>query len=267
MASPQVAGTYITKDRPDDDALAKAVTAQPDMALLVIQGLGMMGIPGVTAKAFTALAEANVNVVLLSQSANEQSVGICVRGSDKEKGLAALHEQFTHPIQRGDVERIYPLDPVGIVTVVDDHMRYRTGLTGKMFSTLGRSGINVLTIAEGASETNISAVVASEDLPAAVQALHEAFCFGRRRAHVFLFGVGTIGQQLLELMDAQSEPWLDTLNLKMCLVGLANSKRMAWNTSGIPFLEARNRLNKEGSSVELHTIIDHLTQSRLDRLS
>ena len=264
--TPEAAGTYITRQRPDDNALAKAVTTQPNMALLVVAGLGMMGIPGVTAKALEALASAGINVVLLSQASHEQSVGICIKESDKDRGLAALKEQYSEALSRGDVDDIYALGPVGIVTVVDDHMRYRTGLTGKMFSTLGRSGINVLTIAEGASETNISAVVAGEDLRAAVQALHEAFCFGRRRAHVFMFGVGTIGDQLLELMDSQSQPWLDQLNLNMCLVGVANSKKMAWNTSGIPPAQAKAVLDEEGEAARIDTIVDHLTTSRLDRL-
>ena len=264
--SPELAGTYITRERPDDNALAKAVTAQPDMALLVISGLGMMGIPGVTARAFEALATEGINVVLLSQAANEQSVGICIKMSDKDVGLSALKVQFSAAIARGDVDDIYALEHVGIVTVVDDHMRYRPGLTGKMFSTLGRSGINALTMAEGASETNISAVVADEDLQAAVQALHEAFCFGRRRAHVFMFGVGTIGDQLLALMDAQTQPWLDQLNLNMCLVGVANSKKMIWNTSGIPFKKAQELLDAQDQGASIDTIVQHLTTSRLDRL-
>ncbi len=266
IITPQAAGTHITRERPEDDALAQAVTAQSDMALLIIAGLGMMGIPGVTAKAFSALAAAQINVVLLSQSSNEQSVGIVIRASDRDKGLAALEDVFHEALKRGDVSRIYSLDPVGIVTVVDDHMRYRPGLTGKMFSTLGRTGINVLTIAEGASETNISAVVGSDDMPAAVQALHEAFCYGRRRAHVFMFGVGTIGKQLLELMYKQSQPWLETLNLRVCLVGLANSQQMVWNTRGIPLDRALALLDEEGIGIDLDTLVEHLSRSRLDRL-
>ena len=266
VKTPEAAGTYITQERPDDNALAKAVTAQSDMALIIIAGLGMMGIPGVTAKAFESLASADINIVLLSQSANEQSVGICIDLEDKDRGLDALKTQFSAALSRGDIDDIYALEPVSIVTVVDDHMRYRSGLTGKMFSTLGRSGINVLTIADGASETNLSAVVASEDLQAAVEALHEAFCFGRRRAHVFLFGVGTIGDQLLELMDLQTQTWQDQLNLNICLVGVANSKKMAWNTRGIPVTQARDLLNAKGDTADLDTIVHHLTTSRLDRL-
>ena len=266
LARPEAAGTFITRTRPDDDALAQAVTAQPGKALLVIAGLGMMGIPGVSARAFEALAAVGINIVLLSQSANEQSVGICIDLADKDRGLEALRKQFAQAIARGDIDTIYSLDPVGIVTVVDDHMRYRTGLTGTMFSTLGRSGINVLTIADGGSETNISAVVAGEDLRAAVQALHEAFCFGRRRAHVCLLGVGTIGKHLLELMEKQSQPWLDRLNLNICLVGVANSRKMAWDTNGIPFAGAVHRLHEEGTPANLPTLIEHLSNSRLDRL-
>ena len=164
------------------------------------------------------------------------------------------------------MDRIYALEPVGIVTAVDDYMRYQPGLTGKMFSTFGRSGINVLTIADGASENNLTAVVDGKDLQAAVQSLHEAFCLGRRRAHVFMFGAGTIDRQLLELMEQLSEQWLDALNLHMCLVGVANSRHMIWDTRGIPFEAALSQLEAGMQTRDLEAIVEHLASCRLDRL-
>ena len=262
----EAAGTVISSDLSNAEHLAKAVTARDELCLLVLEGLGMKEVVGIMARALEVLAEASVNVVLLSQASTEQSAGIVIGHEEKDRGLTILREQFAAELDAGDIERIYSLDPVGIVTAVDDHMRYQPGLTGQMFSTFGRSGINVLTMADGASENNISAVVDGQDLPAAVQALHEAFCLGRRRAHVFLFGAGTIGRQLLELMEQLSAQWLEHLNLHICLVGLANSRHMVWNKRGIEFDEALRQLNAAALARDLEAIVDHLATSRLDRL-
>ncbi|MEM8484566.1 MAG: ACT domain-containing protein [Bacteroidota bacterium] len=259
-------GTKITNESGKEDGLARGITAQTGLSLIAIEGLGMTGVPGITAHAFSALAAADINLVLLSQASTEQSIGIVIKRADKTRALDLLEKAFAPRLAAGEVSRIYALDDVGIVTVVDDHMRYRPGLTGSMFSTLGRSGINVLTIADGASESNLSAVVAGEDVAAAVQALHEAFCFGRRVAHVFMFGVGTIGGKLLKLMEQQAEAWLSDLNLKISLVGLSNSRHMIWNKRGIPFNRARDTLLQAEDPLDVQAIFKHLIESRLDRL-
>ena len=263
---PPAPGTIIGRTSAETTYPAKAVTGQDNLCLLVIEGFGMKGVAGLMAGALGALAAEGINIVMLSQAATEQSAGIVIDHAEKARGLDILRRRFADDIASGAIRRVYALDPVGVVTAVDDHMRYRPGITGRMFSTFGRSGINVLTIADGASENNISAVVDEADLPAAVQALHEAFCLGRRRAHVFLFGTGTIGRQLLELMHRQSDAWLDTLNLHLCLVGIANSRRMLWDTRGIPFDEALEKLDDATHPRDLEAIVRHLAGSRLDRL-
>lgn len=262
----EATGTTISSESPETEQLAKGITAQSDLSLLVIDGLGMVGIPGITARAFKALASESINIVLLSQASTEQSIGIVVAQNKQADALKLLEAAFADRMAAGEISRIYALDFVGIVTVVDERMRYKSGLTGKMFSTLGRSGINVLTIADGASESNLSAVVAGRDLPAAVDALHEAFCRGRRVAHVFMFGTGTIGGQLLTLMQQQANYWLQELNLKIRLVGLSNSRHMVLHKTGIAFNEALTELEKSDRPRDVDAIMHHLINSRLDRL-
>ncbi len=266
LDAPSFEGTIITKLGLESEQLAKAVTAQSGLALIVIEGLGMMGIPGITAHAFGALASEDINIVLLSQASTEQSIGIVIDQDKKDAALTLLKDAFHDKLAKRKISRIYVIKSVGVVTVVDDQMRYRLGLTGKMFSALGRSGINVIAIADGASENNISAVVAGEDLPAAALTLHETFCFGRRIAHVFMFGAGTIGGKLLKLMREQSQKWLSDLNLKICLVGLSNSKHMIWDKAGIAFEKAIPELKKAEQPLDLKAIVNHLINSRLDRM-
>jgi aspartokinase/homoserine dehydrogenase 1 len=259
-------GTWIDRDGGEGRGMAKAVTAIETAGLIVIEGVGMMGISGIAARALGALAEARINVVMLSQAATEQSIGILVRLPDLEPALHAAQRGLSRELDRAEVQRVYALPDLGVVTVVDDHMRYRPGLTGRMFSTLGRAGINVVTMAEGASETNISAVVGARDLKRAVQSLHESFALGRQRAHVFLFGAGTVGKMLLEMMGDQAEPLLDTLNLHLQLVGLANTRGIAWDVDGIPFSEGLDRLRNASGRLDQDAITQHLIDSRLDRL-
>ncbi len=259
-------GTTITATVEKNEGPAKGITAQTGLCLLALEGLGMAGVPGITAHALQTLAAEGINIVLLSQASTEQSIGIVVAQDAQTRALALLEAAFKEKLATGEISRVYALDSVGIVTVVDDNMRYRPGLTGRMFSTLGRSGINVLTIADGASESNLSAVVAGEDVPAAVQALHEAFCFGRRVAHVFMFGAGTIGGKLLKLMEQEADAWLKDLNLKISLVGLSNSRHMIWDKRGIPFETAREALLQAEEPLDVDAIFNHLVQSRLDRL-
>ncbi|MDZ4701562.1 MAG: ACT domain-containing protein [Rhodothermales bacterium] len=259
-------GTRVDHTTGNTQGVAKAVTAIEGAGLVVIEGAGMMGIPGIAARALGALAEASINIAMLSQASTEQSIGIIVRQGDLQAALEAARRGLAEEIERSEVQRIYALPNLGVVTVVDDNMRYRPGLTGRMFSTLGRAGINVLTMAEGASETNISAVVEETDLKRAVQALHEAFALGRQRAHVFLFGAGTVGGMLLEMLGRQAEPLLEQLNLHLQLVGIANSKGIVWNVDGIDFDKGLAELARASVHLDQQAIIRHLINSRLDRL-
>ncbi|MEZ4702179.1 MAG: ACT domain-containing protein [Rhodothermales bacterium] len=264
--APEAPGTRIDHTTGSTQGMAKAVTAIEGAGLVVIEGAGMMGIPGIAARALGALAEAGINIVMLSQASTEQSIGIIVCQQSMEPALQAARKGLAHEIERGEVQRVYVLPHLAVVTVVDDNMRYRPGLTGRMFSTLGRAGINVVTMAEGASETNISAVVEEADLKRAVQALHEAFALGRQRAHVFMFGAGTVGSMLLKMLGQQTETLLEQMNLHMQLVGLANTKGILWDVDGIPFEEGVARIRQASERLDQDAIIQHLINSRLDRL-
>src|SRR5690606_25128298 len=153
-----------------------------------------------------------------------------------------LREAFELEIRRGDVGRIYTIEGCAVLSVVGDQMRHRPGLAGRMFSTLGRSGVNVLAIAQGASETNISTVVRDAEVRQAVRALHDEFALVRHRVHVFLIGTGVVGKALLRMLARQAPVLLEQLNLNLQLVGLANRRQLAWDVGGIPFEAALDRL-------------------------
>ena len=263
---PDEVGTLISGDVTRAEGHVKAITTVQGVALVMLEGAGMMGIPGISARAFTALAERRINVLMISQASSEQNICIAVPESAAEAATAALENAFALERARGDVSRIFARRGCAILSAIGEQMRERPGLAGRMFSTLGRSGVNVLAIAQGASETNISAVVRGADMKQAVRALHEAFALARVRAHVFLIGTGVVGQKLLELMQQQAPVLLETLNVNLQLVGLANTRQMIWDVEGIPFAEAQVRLAARDRSTDLEAILKRLAESRLDRL-
>jgi aspartokinase/homoserine dehydrogenase 1 len=263
---PERAGTLISGAITRAEGHVKAITTVRGVALVMLEGAGMIGTPGISARAFSALAERRINVLMISQASSEQNICIAVPSDDAAAATDALEDAFQPERARGDVSRIFAQKDCAIVSAVGEEMRQRPGLAGRMFSTMGRSGVNVLAIAQGASETNISAVVRDTETQQAVRALHEAFALARTRAHVFLIGTGVVGEKFLELAAEQASVFLEEMSLNLQLVGLANTSQMVWDAEGIPFDGALDRLDDEDRSTDLEVILERLAESRLDRL-
>lgn len=264
--NPKGHGTTITVETGPAEGYVKAITTIRGVAVVILEGKGMIGVPGISARAFGALAAKHINVLMISQASSEQSICIVVREAEAEEAVEVLKASFQFEIARGDVSNVSAQSDCAVVSAVGDYIFQRPGLAGRMFSTLGRGGINVLAIAQGASETNISAVVRDSDVRQAVRALHEAFALRRNRAHLFLIGTGVIGKKLLEMLAAQAPVLLERENLNVQLVGVANRRQMIWDIEGIPFAETLDRLATADGPQDLDTVMQHLVQSRLERL-
>jgi len=264
--NPDAPGTIIMEASTHTEGHVKAVTAIRDVSVVMVEGTGMIGVPGISARAFGALADHRINVLMIAQASSEMSLCIVVREAVSSEAVEALKQAFDIELSRGDVSNIYAHPQCAIVSVVGDYMRERHGLAGRMFRTLGSSDINVVAIAQGASETNISAVVRDGEVRPAVQALHTEFALVRRRAHLFIVGTGGVGKTLIRLLSDQQQKLLDNLHLSFTLVGLADIERMVFDDNGITFGEALIRLQTGGERVDLEKIIDFLVASRLNRL-
>ncbi len=263
--NPSAPGTLISKDTTTMEGHVKAITTIRDVAVVMLEGTGLVGIPGISARALTALAARNINVFLIAQASSEQSLCTVVSAENAEISTRLIREEFELELVRGDVARVFSIGQCAIVSVVGDNMRQRPGLAGRMFSTLGRDGVNVLAIAQGASETNISAVVSDAEGKHAVHVLHDEFALLRHRVHVFLIGAGVVGRALLKMLEDQQETLLHGLRLNIHLVGLANTRKMAWNVGGIPFAEALDAL-EQGEPGGIDAVMDQLREGRLHRM-
>jgi aspartate kinase len=154
------------------EKVIKAVTAIRKQRLVTVEGRGMLGVPGVAARAFGAVASTGTSVPLITQASSEQSICFAVPSEAAVAVLEAIESAFVHEIEDEDIDRVWSTDDVSIVTVVGAGMRHTVGVAGRVFSRLGNTGVNVLAIAQGSSEVSISLVVASEDTERAVKALH-----------------------------------------------------------------------------------------------
>ncbi len=263
--NPTAAGTLITSHSYKVALRVKAISTIRSVAVIMIEGGGMMGVPGITVRVFGSLAQCDVNVLMIAQASSEQNICLMVRDADADKAAAVLKKEFAMELARRDVNKIFTVPSCAVVSAVGDHMRLHPGLAGRMFATLGRSRVNVLSIAQGAAETNISAVVRDDDVRRAVRALHEAFPLARLRAHVCLIGPGRVGAKLITLMGEQHDNLLDSVRLNLHLVGVANSIRMAWNADGIPTGTALQALSS-GRPASMDWLVQQLGASRLERL-
>ena len=263
--NPKAAGTLITSDSRKVDLRVKAISTIRSVAVVMIEGGGMIGVRGIAARVFGELAKGDVNVLMIAQASSEQSICLVVREGDADKAVTTLRGEFRPELAQGDITNIFAIPSCAVVSAVGDHMRLHPGLAGRMFATLGRSRVNVLSIAQGAAETNISAVVRDEEVRRAVRALHESFPLARLRAHVCLIGPGRVGEELLKIIGAQHKNLLETIRMNLRVVGLANSSRMVWNADGIPTDVAMEQL-KTGKPASLDWLVQQLGESRLERL-
>ncbi len=169
---PQGPSTLIVRERQVTPGQIKAITLIRDLSLIIVEGRGMLGVPGVAARTFAAVAGTDTSVLLISQASSEQSICFIVPGARQEAVVQAVEAAFAAEIARRDIDRVRAMEDVVIVTLVGEGMRHTPGIAGRIFSALGARGINVIAIAQGASEVAISLVVAAEDGQRALQALH-----------------------------------------------------------------------------------------------
>lgn len=257
---PQAPGTMIDQHNPLDAMDTEVVTgisSITDLALLSIEGSGMVGVPGTSKVLFESLANDQINVILITQSSSEHSICVAVEASEAERAKEILDSSFQSDIHAGKIEPIKVERNLSIVALVGDKMKSHPGISGKMFSVLGRNGINVRAIAQGSSEKNISAVVSLADVKKAINVLHEAF-FEKvyKQLNLFIFGTGNVGARLLAQLEQQKDYLLHNMNIQLRIAGMANSRKMAFSDNGGIALDNWKTVLDQGAPFELNQFID-----------
>ena len=220
--------TTLISDTPKQEL--KAITGIASMnriALVRIEGSGMIGVPGFAQRVFASLNQQRINVILISQDASEHALCFAVKQSDEQKALEQMKQEFATEIEAEVLQPIRSAGEVSIIGLVGESMRNHPGVSGRMFSALGRNGINILAIAQGSNERTISAVVRSADLVKAINVLHEAFFEdSKREINLYVVGTGNVGKKLIGQLANQLQQMEDTAHIKLNLGGICNSKKM-----------------------------------------
>ncbi|GHU88063.1 bifunctional aspartate kinase/homoserine dehydrogenase I [Bacteroidia bacterium] len=249
------AGTLITKEKSNGGRSSiKGISSIDDTCLITVQGLGMVGVIGVNYRIFRALAKNGISVFMVSQASSENTTSFAVRNADAELSVKVLKDEFAHEIQQGEINDVKPEKDLATVAIVGENMKRTPGIAGKLFGTLGRSGISVIACAQGASETNISFVIKKQYLRKALNAIHDSFFLSQYQVlNIFLIGIGTVGKSLLEQIRLQQPKLMEQNSLQIRVVGIANSKRAVYNRQGIDLSNYVEILKTEGenSSTEL----------------
>ena len=247
--NPDAEGTVIKEKIEGDHKPIKGISSINGTALITVTGLSMVGVIGVNQRIFTRLAENGISVFMVSQASSENSTSIGVREEDAEAAAWVLNREFGKEIETGAMFPMNVETGLASIAIVGENMKRAAGIAGKLFGTLGRSGISIIACAQGASETNISFVVKSEFLRKSLNVIHDSFFLSEYKVlNLFICGVGTVGAKLIEQIQSQYETLKKESRLLLNVVGIASSKKAIFSRDGIDLTNYREQLNASEES-------------------
>ena len=254
--NPSFPGTTIASDAAPSRYPVRGISSISSAALVRVQGPGMVGVTGIAMRLFGCLARRRVNIILISQASSERSICFAVSPGDREAAVSAIAEEFASEMADGRIgEPVVECDKA-IIAVVGERMKNTPGISGRVFHSLGRNGVNVSAIAQGSSELNISAVVDASDEAKALNAVHEAFFLsGTRSVNVFLAGCGLVGGTLLRQIARQRTILSEDYSVRVEVIGIANSRKMLVREKGIVLDSWKALIEAEGERTDLEAFV------------
>jgi aspartokinase/homoserine dehydrogenase 1 len=256
--NPSHPGTRISASTQHRDAAVKGVTGVDNVALVNLEGAGMIGVPGTANRLFGALKDAGVSVMLISQGSSEHSICFAVREQSADDVRRVVERAFAVELEQGQVQSVEVTKGCGILAVVGDDMAGMPGSAGRFFRTLGNAGINVRAIAQGASERNISAVIDAKDMTRALRAVHSSFYLSAKTVSIGVLGPGSVGGALLEQLAAASETLREKFNLDLRVRAIAGSSRMLLDEQRLDLRSWRERLRGAAEPMQLDRLVSHV---------
>jgi aspartokinase/homoserine dehydrogenase 1 len=262
--NPSFRGTLISDTFDTGGHAVKGISSIGGIALLTLSGSGLFGVPGIAGRLFSALAQASINVILITQGSSEHSISFAVRPDVANKARKRVEDAFEYEINLGIVDEVKIESDLSVVAIIGENMRYQPGIAGRLFRALGKNGINAVAIAQGSSELNISVVINRYDEAKALNALHETFFLSdTKELHLFMVGVGLIGSTLIEQIKSQSEYLKQKRGLEIRVVGLANSRKMLFDEDGIQLKDWKEHLTAAGDDMDIAIFIGKMKELNL----
>jgi len=261
--NPSFEGTVIHAHSKNGN-LIKGISSMNGVSLLSVQGSGLLGVVGASMRLFATLAREQISVILISQASSEHSICFAVENQHTQRAKSSIEKEFQFEIRNEEIDEVHVESELSIVAVVGDGMKHSPGTSGRMFSALGKNGINIMAIAQGSSERNISAVVRQTDAAKALNALHEAFFLSDRKLlNVFLVGTGLIGKVLVNMVEDQFAKLAKENRLEINVVAVANSKKMLFHEDGLPLKTCVEDMMASGEAMAMPAFVERMLQLNL----
>ncbi len=258
--NPEAAGTLISKEsKSQGTSLIKGISSMDEIDLITLMGPGMVGVKGISYRLFGTLADHNINIILITQASSEYTITFALNPNDTERAIKALEHQFEGEIKLRNELVIRLEHELSIIAIVGERMKNTPGISANLFASLSRNGISVIATAQGSSELNISIVIKKDSLRKALNVIHEGFFLSHdKELHLFLVGIGTVGDNLLKQINAQQDKLLQDHHLKINVIGISNSKKMLLNPEGINLDNYRDEMEKQGEKADIDLFIQKL---------
>ena len=262
--NPKHKGTLITHRNDTSPFNVKGISSIDNITLLRITGSGMVGVVGIASRIFGALAKEKINVILITQASSEHSVCLAILPQFGEPSKILIEEEFKWEMREGMIDEVAVESEMSIIAVVGEDMRHTPGISGKVFQALGKNGINIIAIAQGSSELNISLVIQKKYLKKALNVLHNSLFLSKQKAlNLFLIGPGMVGSAFLKLIVERSSYVAEHIHADIKVAGLLNSKKMFFDESGIDLNTWKEILQKSEMETDIEKFIEVMKEKNL----
>jgi aspartokinase/homoserine dehydrogenase 1 len=261
---PGFAGTVIRQEcRPSNMAI-KGISSINNISIINVEGSGMVGKSGFSGRLFSLLAREQINVILITQSSSEHSITFAVQPGDTQRARTVIEHEFELELLAQKLEPVVIEENLAILAVVGENMKETPGVSGKLFHSLGRNGVNVRAIAQGSSEYNISVIISAHDLAKALNAVHDAFFIELNKTlHAFCLGTGNIGKTLFDQLNGHAKFLQENNGIQVKIAGISNSRKMIFNADGISLDNWEKELESTNQEADLQEFINRMKDMNL----
>jgi len=260
---PEAFGTYISDENQVSNNPIKGISHIDKIALLTLEGSGMIGVSGSSKRLFSVLSKNNINIIFITQASSEHSICIGIANQETDLAKKAIDLEFQLEINHGIIEPCIVENDLCIVALVGENMKNHQGISGKMFSTLGKNNVNIRAIAQGASERNISVVINEKDVKKALNTLHERFFEeNTKQLNLFVMGVGNVGEKFIEQIHQQKKFLKENLKINVRVIALSNSRKMIFDEDGMSLKDWKSNLEK-GENAHVSSFISRVIELNL----
>jgi aspartokinase/homoserine dehydrogenase 1 len=260
---PEVYGTLISNHPAATNNPIKGISHIDNIALLTLEGSGMIGVAGSSKRLFEVLSNDSINVIFITQASSEHSICIGILNADADKAKTAIDKAFELEIAQNKIDDCIVEKDLCIVALVGESMKNHQGISGKMFSTLGKNNVNIRAIAQGASERNISVVINEKDVKKALNTLHERFFEDNtKQLNLFVMGIGNVGEKFIDQISQQKKFLKENLKINLRIIALSNSRKMVFDEEGINLKDWKTTVD-QGETANVATFISRVKELNL----